>query len=138
MLCIPSQSHQGIAAACKQAVVEINRIMHAVSVQLFGQGEHYMVILDRQQLRFPLFYPAFPVCALTLWTMPIAAGVVTDPLFATATALVNMPSQGRGSALSNRFQYPALVYPRPMLSEHFADHGQHAQGLSVDQPDPPI
>ena len=59
----------------KQQVVQQGRIALTQSVQLVGQCEHHMEVRQAEQLLFPARKPSLACLRLTLWAVPVPAGV---------------------------------------------------------------
>ena len=54
---------------------------------------------DRQKIFYPRLHPVLCCAALTLRTIPVAAGVVGDVLVVTLGARRHMPANGGGAAI---------------------------------------
>ena len=68
-----------------------------------GQREDDVEIADRQQIGLAGREPILRRCALTLWTMAIAARVVSDAAVAAIFAALDMPAErGRAALLDRR------------------------------------
>ncbi len=90
-----------------------------------------MVVLDRQQIGLPGLKPSSGGTGLTLWAMPVAAGVVGDLDFITGVATQYMSPQRRAAALFDgghhleltQAQVTVLRLPssRPMGAEDVRD-----------------
>ena len=73
-------------------------------VQLVGHSEHHMEIANLQQLLLPRVEPTLAHLGLTLWTVPIAAGIIRDGFVSAARTHVDMTAQGGGAAAADGTQ----------------------------------
>ena len=62
-------------------------------------GKNHMIIGARQEVLFALLDPFFLFVSLTLWTMPVTAGVIADGKISATVARVYMAAQGRSPAV---------------------------------------
>ena len=52
-----------------------------------------MVVRNGKKFTFPIYDPSFPIGSLAFGAVPVAAGVVTDRLFAAVIAFGDMATQ---------------------------------------------
>jgi hypothetical protein len=70
------------------------------------EGEHHVVVGDRQQLGLAFGQPFLGGEALALWTMAVAAGVVGDERVPALLAARDMPAESRrAAALDGRHDF---------------------------------
>ena len=70
----------------KEYIIDYGRLEQAEFVEWFRQGEDYMKISCWKQLRFSGLYPPLPLYLLTLGTMAVTTGVITDANMAAGSA----------------------------------------------------
>jgi len=93
---------QRLCSSGEQDVVDHALVLIGNITDLCWQREHHVIVLHRQQFILSGFEPTFGGTGLTLWTMSIAAGVVSDlHLLATATTQ-HMATEGGAAAANNR------------------------------------
>ena len=69
---------------------------------MFGNREDDVEVLDRQQFFLPAFQPLQPVITLTLWTVAVAARVVSDANVIALAAFFDMAAQyGRAAGFDS-------------------------------------
>ena len=98
MLGVGGDGGEGFGGGGEENAIDRPRVVEGQSGNLFGQSEHDMEILDRQQFGLPRFEPFCPLCVLTLGTMAVAAGVVADPGVVAMAALFDVAAQDGGAA----------------------------------------
>jgi hypothetical protein len=80
----------------KQRLVTQNQI-----VELLGDGENHVVIINGQQFSLPACHPLRPGQILTFRTVPVTAGVVGVSFFGAVAALLPMAPECGGTARFN-------------------------------------
>src|SRR5690349_14258322 len=81
---------QSFRTDAEQEVVENFLVLQNEWRQATGKCEDDMEVARREQLLLTRSDPAFPSTSLTLWAVPITAGVVGDGTMAAASALIDM------------------------------------------------
>src|ERR1700722_6265987 len=94
---IGGQNGHGLEGGLEQDRVDDGLVLEGNGPDGWGQREHDMEIGNRQQLGLPVGEPGLSRRRLTLWTMPIAAGVVGDAAGATIVACLDMAAERRCS-----------------------------------------
>jgi hypothetical protein len=82
----------------EQQTVHLAFVLESQRREWFGQGEDHMEVVARQQLCLALFQPAGSRHSLTLWAVPIRAGVVGVAFMAALVTSFEMASQCRRPA----------------------------------------
>ena len=74
-------------------------------------GKHHMKISNRQHILLPSLNPLLTVGTLALWTMPIAARVVTNSLMIAleVIAFVDMTAQVCRAAMLNGIKHTQVL-----------------------------
>ena len=83
----------------EEEVVNDLLVVEGEGAEGVGKREDEVEVRDRQEFAPPSFEPFGFGQGLTLWAVPVAAGVVGDHLVAAAVAPVEMPSEDGGAAL---------------------------------------
>ncbi len=99
MLRVGGDGAQRFCGDFKQQVVEHRLVGVGDGTDRRRQGEHHMVVVQRQQVGLPGLEPTACGIRLALRTMPVAAGVVGDRDLRTGIATQYMSSQRRAAAL---------------------------------------
>ena len=84
---------QGFGCRAEQQVVDDRLVLVGDWRDLGGQREDHVEIADRQQIGLAGREPILRRRALTLWTMAIAARVVSDAAVAAILAALDMPAE---------------------------------------------
>jgi hypothetical protein len=92
---------QGCPGALKQQAIDDLGMDLNPTVELMGQGEHQVIVGDRQYLLHLLVTPGLLGLALTLRTMAVAAGVILGLTMATLITVHVQSTEGFGTTLSN-------------------------------------
>ena len=82
----------------KQHAVHDSLVGQGQRVECIGQGENNMEVLDGKQFFGAVRHPLRAGNALTLGTVPVAAGVVGDAPVLALVARFDVTTQGRGAA----------------------------------------
>jgi hypothetical protein len=98
MLRVGGDGAQGLGSDVEQQVVDQRLVVIGDGADRRGQGEHHVVVLDRQQVGLAGLEPAVGSARLTLWAMPIAARVIGDRELLTGAAAQYMSPQRRAAA----------------------------------------
>src|SRR5450631_3635969 len=85
---------QRLSAGLEQNLVDGLRILQGQRIELFGNGEHDMEVLDGQQFSLAPLDPFGPCRILAFRTMAVPARVVADALILTVAATFHMSAQG--------------------------------------------
>jgi hypothetical protein len=89
-----SDEYMALALEGKSSLKACGRVkticLHTVVTVFRHTG---MIVGNGEQFLFPFYDPSFTVGGLAFWTMPVAAGVVTDRFFPTITTFGYMSSQ---------------------------------------------
>jgi hypothetical protein len=110
-----TELQQCLAGAPKQCFEEHSGPSAAQRTQLARQREDDMEVPYGQQPLGARSNPALLRQALTLWTVPIAAGVVCGLLMPARAAHLDMPAEGGRAALRDRSEHTPLRYTEPVL-----------------------
>src|SRR6516165_10017491 len=86
----------------EQQVVDHGLVLIGDLRDLVWHGEHDVEVRHRQQLGLALGEPLLRRRALTLWTMPVAAGVVGDESMRALLATQHMPAERRRATALDR------------------------------------
>src|SRR6202790_14312 len=105
---IGGQNGHGFEGGLEQDRVDDGLILEGNGPDGWGQREHDMEIGNRQQLGLAVGEPGLSRRRLTLWTMPIAAGVVGDAACATIVACLDMAAERRWSTSGDGAHYAPL------------------------------
>lgn len=90
MVGIGSDGQQRLGRRLEQQTIDRRLVLVSNIDDLRRQGEDHVEVFDGQQVPHPRLYPALRRSALTLWTMPLATGVIGD-----------MPAKDRSPAILN-------------------------------------
>src|SRR5260370_40264996 len=96
---------QCVSAAAEQQTVDHIFVLQGQRRQLMGEREDDMSIGCSEQLRASRVQPAIARLALTLWAVPVAAGIIRDGTMAAAGALIQMATHRGGTTPLNCGQY---------------------------------
>src|ERR1700688_1572708 len=99
MLRVGSDGAQRLRSNLEQQVVDQRLVGVGDGADRRRQGEHHMVIVQRQQIGLPGLQPPARGACLALRAMPVAAGVVGDRDLITGVATQYMSPQRRTAAL---------------------------------------
>jgi hypothetical protein len=88
----------------KQGVIHRHRVPETYLIKWFRQGEYNMKIAYRQQILFPVHYPAFTLGPLAFGAMTVSAGVVRYPDVSARITGIHMASHGHCPAMFNRME----------------------------------
>jgi hypothetical protein len=113
MLRIGRDFQQCFCHGTKQQVVQQSRIALTQPVQLVGQCEHHMEVRQAEQLLFPARKPSLACLRLTLWAMPVPAGVERDGRMTAPGTPIQMAAQSRRAAALNGAQHFQLLIAEP-------------------------
>ena len=102
MLGIGSDGGQGLGGGAEEHAVEEIFVLVSDGSDRFGNREDDMKIVRRQNLGGSFFDPLGTREGLTLWTVAVAAAVVTGPLVITAVAALEMTAESCGSTHLDR------------------------------------
>ena len=100
---------QGLGGSPKQNGVDHRLVAIGEVTDRRWQGEHQVVILDRQQVGLARFEPAMSGATLAPGAMAVTAGVVGDLLMITALAMQHMPAECRTTTCLNRRHHLELA-----------------------------
>jgi hypothetical protein len=104
---------QGVGAAAEQQTVDHVFVLQGQRRQLMGEREDDMSIGCSEQFTASRLQPAVARLALTLWTVPVAAGIIGDGTMAAAGALVQMPTHRGGATSLDGNQYLQVQPVKP-------------------------
>src|SRR5262249_2555564 len=93
-----SNRQEGLCDRVKEEGVEALWVPQGQGIQRIGEGKHHVEIGDVEYLPLPVCEPGSLGRALTLRTMPVAAGVIATLQVPTVVTSGCMPSQRRGPA----------------------------------------
>lgn len=96
---VPGQLRQCFSGTGKQQSVELFLVRQEERIQISGNCEYHMKVLDIQQIKALVFNPAFFQQRLAFGAMPVPAGIVGRPLVSAIRTLIHMTAQSSGSAL---------------------------------------
>src|SRR6516165_3104918 len=96
---VGSDSAQGLGSELEEQVIDHGLVVVGDSADRRRQGEHHVVVLDRQQVSLSSLEPVAGGARLTLRAMAVTAGVVGDRELLTGAAAQYMSSQRRAAAL---------------------------------------
>jgi len=101
-------------------------------MELIGDSEDDMVVLDRQQMLLLCGEPADLLKALTLRTVPISTRIVGDLTKPTPVTLVQMTAESRGAATQDvsHHTYLLTVEPRKLIRPLTEDVGELQLGAT--------
>jgi hypothetical protein len=97
MLRVGGDRGQRLGGGLEEEVVDGGLVLERDRAERRRQGEDDVVVGSRQQLRLAVFEPLPRRCGLTLWAMPISAGIVGDPFVRAVLAALDVSAE-RGSA----------------------------------------
>jgi len=96
---VPGQLCQRFSCAGKQETIQLFLVRQEERIQIGGNREYHMKVLDIQQIKALVFNPAFFQQRLAFGAMPVPAGIVGRPLVSAIRTLIHMTAQSSGSAL---------------------------------------
>jgi hypothetical protein len=102
MLGIGSDGGQGLGRGSEEHAVDEIFVLVSDGSDRFGNREDDMKIVRRQNLGRSFFNPLRTCEGLTLWTVAVAAAVVTGPLVIAAVAALEMTAKSCGSTRLDR------------------------------------
>src|SRR5215472_5822945 len=102
VLGIGGDREQCLGGGAEQQVVDDRLVLVGDRSDLGGQRENDVEIADRQQIRLASRKPILRRCALTLWAMAVATGVVSDAAVAAILATLDMATECSRAALLDR------------------------------------
>ena len=106
---------KGGGAGGKQGLVQLRLVTQNQVVELFGDGEDHVVIIDGQQFSLPAFDPLRPRQILAFRTVPVAAGVIGISFFGAVAALLPIASERGGTARFDGMHQAELMEGQAML-----------------------
>jgi len=104
---------QCVGAAAEQQRVDYRFVLQGQRGQLMGQREDDMRIGCSEQFSVSRGQPAVARLALTLWAVPVAAGIIGDGTMAAAYALVQMAAHRGGAASCDGKQHLSVQPSEP-------------------------
>jgi hypothetical protein len=104
---------QGLRHSPERNAVNLFGVLQRETADPFGQCEHDVEILDRQQLGLSLRQPPGTRYGLAFWAMPIPTGVVGDGCVSAVIAAIHMTTESGRAAVSDGPKCPFL-----MTTEH--------------------
>jgi hypothetical protein len=105
---------ESFSTGAEQEIVEDPLVLQDQWCQATGECEDNMKVTRGQELLLTGSDPAFPSPGLTLWAMPIPAGVVVDGAMAAASALIDMTAQCGGTTARNGQQHFDMLPTEPV------------------------
>ena len=102
MLGIGSDGRQGLGSGSEKYAVDEILVLVSDGSNLFGKGEDDMKIVRRENFGRSFFNPLRTSERLALWTVAVAAAVVTGPLVIAAVAALEMTAESCGSTHLDR------------------------------------
>jgi len=109
VLGIGSDAQEGLGDGAEQQIVNHPRISQRQHSKRIRQGEHDVIVSDREQLLLTSFKPPGFSQRLALGTVSVATRVVDRHPISAARALVEMTAKRRCSTLHDRAHHPALL-----------------------------
>ncbi len=131
MLGIGGDRQQRLSGRLEQDVADDSLVLIGDRSYRRRQGEHHMVIRNRQQFRLPVGQPGFGRHALTFGAVAVATGVIGDAQGAAVGASIDMTAEGRGAAFLDRRHHLRLPEAQmtgvgmTMLWPKAAEHVRH-------------
>ena len=98
---VPGQLRQRFSRTGKQETIQLFLVRQEERIQIGGNREYDMKVLDIQQIKALVFNPAFFQQRLAFGTMPVPAGIIGRPLVSAIRTRIHMTAQSSGSALSD-------------------------------------
>ena len=98
MLGIGGDRGQRFGRSLEQEVVDGGLVVERDRAERRRQGEHHVIVGNRQQVGLAVFEPLSRRGGLTLRAMPVAAGVVGDPFVRAVLAALDVSAERRGPA----------------------------------------
>ena len=102
MLRIGSDGGQGLGSGSEENTVDEIFVLVSDGSDGFGNGEDDMKIVRVENFGRSFFNPLSTCEGLTLWTVAVAAAVVTGPLVIAAVAALEMTAESCGSTHLDR------------------------------------
>ena len=97
----------------KQQVEQQGGIALTQPVQLVRQCEHHMKVRQVEQLLFPARKPSLACLRLTLWAVPVPAGVKGEGRMTAPGTVIEMAAQSWRAAALNGAQHFQLLIAEP-------------------------
>ena len=131
---VASDFEKSFRTGAEQQIVDDFLILQDQWRELRRKREDHMDVARREKFSLPCCDPAFPSRGLTLWAMPISAGVVRDGgAMPAAGALIEMTAECGGTTPRNGQQYFDVLPAEPLAisfdesSSRAADEIGHLQ-----------
>ena len=102
-------------AGGEQDFIQLRFVAQNQVVELFGDGEDHVVVVDGQQLSLPAFHPLRPRRILAFRTVTVATGVIGVSFFGAVAALLPIASQRGGTAGFDGMHQAELMERQAML-----------------------
>jgi hypothetical protein len=102
MLRIGGNGDQRLGRSPEQEVVDDGLVLERDGADRRRQGEHDVIVGNRQEFRLALGEPLARRRALALWTMPVAAGIIGDAFMRAVLATLDVSAERRGPATLDR------------------------------------
>ena len=115
MLRVGGNDRHGGRAGCKQQLVKQLFVAQGQIVELLGDGEHDVVVVDGQQFALPAFEPFGSGQIPALGAMAVTAGVVGNALMKAVAADLHMPTQRGGPARLDGPHQTQLIVRQGMM-----------------------
>ena len=109
MLGIGRDRERGLGRGFEQQVVDYGLVLIGDVGDPSRQGEYYVIVGDRQQLRLALGQPFPRRRRLALRAMPVAAGIVGDDGVRALLTTLDMPAERRSTAALDGRHHLQLV-----------------------------
>jgi len=106
---------QRLGGTAHEGGVDLGIAVLRQAVEVFGQGEDEVEVLDGQQLQLASFDPGGTLGGAAFGAMAVAAGVVADLHMPAVVALLDMAAEGGGAAGLDGVQGAALLEARMVL-----------------------
>jgi hypothetical protein len=107
---VASNGEQGLGGGAEEQVVNDTLVLQRHHGQLFRQRKHHMEIGHGQKVGETCFDPTPLGQRLTLGTMAVATGVVSDALIAARVALLEVTTQHTGATDFNSTHHAPLLW----------------------------
>jgi hypothetical protein len=106
---------QGFGGTAHEDGVDLGIAVLHQAVEVFGQGEDEVEVLDGQQLQLAVIDPGGALGCAAFGAVAVAAGVVADLHVAAVVALIDMAAERGGAAGLDGVQGAALLEARMVL-----------------------
>src|SRR5712691_3976722 len=112
---IASDFEKCFCTGAKQQIVNAFLVLQSQWSKLRRKCEDHMDVARREKFSLTCCDPAFPSRGLTLWAMPISAGVVRDGgAMPAAGALIEMTAECGGATARNGQQHFEVLPAEPL------------------------